>query len=191
MSASLRTVSAQLTPNCRTLMPAPLLNEPRFMRYLETVDGVVDNPRPGMARQVADALKELIAQPDWLPEECQVASDECYKRHLLYADPEGRFTVLALVWQHGQSSPVHGHSAWCAMGVYAGRPSAAAYECKDGQNPVETGVYHCSPGEVDSLEPGSEKPHRIYNDSHAQVITIHTYGRDLVEDPCSINILFE
>lgn len=190
MLASLSTVSAQLSSNCPTLTPAPLVSEPRFVRYLGAVDRVVDAPRAGMAREVANAIKELIAQPDWLPEECCETSEECYKRHLLYADPEGRYTVLALAWLNGQSSPVHGHTAWCAMGVYSGNPSAAAYECNDAGEPVQTGVHHCSPGQVDSLESGAEKPHRIYNDSNDVVITIHTYGRDLVDEPCSINILY-
>ncbi len=190
MSASLNTVAAQLSPNCRALTPAPLVNEPRFVRYIERVDHIVAASEPGMAKKVAEAIRELIAQPDWLPEECCETSDECYKRHLLYADPEGRYTVLALAWLHGQSSPVHGHTAWCAMGVYSGNPTAAAYECNDAGKPVQTGTHHCSPGQVVSLEPGAEQPHRVYNDSNNVVITIHTYGRDLVEEPCSINILF-
>ncbi|MFK8031599.1 MAG: hypothetical protein AB8G18_15290 [Gammaproteobacteria bacterium] len=190
MAASPSTVMAQMRPNCRALTPAPLVNEPRFVRYLETVDSIVETPQIGMARQVSDALKELIAAPDWLPAECCEPSEECYRRHLLYADPEGRYTVLALAWLHGQSSPIHGHTAWCAMGVYSGFPSAAGYTCEDGQNPVQTNVHHCSPGQVDSLEPGADKPHRVFNDSNDLVITIHTYGRDLVDEPCSINILF-
>ncbi len=190
MSASLDTVSAQLSSNCRALTPAPLVNEPRFVRFIEAVDRVVDVPQAGMAKEVAVAIKELIAQSDWLPEECCETSEECYKRHLLYADPEGRYTVLALVWLNGQASPVHGHTAWCAMGVYTGNPSAAAYECNDAGEPVQTGVHHCSPGQVVSLEPGAEQPHRVYNDSSDVVITIHTYGCDLVDEPCSINILF-
>lgn len=191
MSASLRDVTAQLNPNCRALTPAPLLHEPRFMQYIEAVNRIADRPKSGMAQEVAAAIRELISTPDWLPEDCRVGSDECYKRHMLYADPEGRYTVMALVWRPGQASPVHGHTAWCAMGVYSGYPSTASYACNDGKNPVQTGVHHCEPGQVVGLEPGSEEPHRVYNGSDSEVITLHTYGRDLVDEPCSINILFE
>jgi len=190
MSASPSTVSAQLSANCRSLTPLPLINEPRFVRYIEAVDRVVDGCCESMAKEVATALKELIAQPDWLPEECCQTSDDCYKRHLLYADPEGRYTVLALAWLPDQASPVHGHTAWCAMGVYSGNPSVVAFQCNDAGEPVQTGLYQCCPGQVDSLEPGATNPHRVFNGSKDVVITIHTYGRDLVDEPCSINILY-
>src|SRR5436853_5588404 len=61
----------------------------------------------GWAQQVADALA---------PEQKQ-ASESCYTRRVLYGDPAGRFTILALIWGAGQFSPVHAHRTWCAFAV--------------------------------------------------------------------------
>ena len=190
MSASLQSVSTSLSANCRALTPAPLFNEPKFVRYINAVDAIVAEAGEGIAAKVAEQVRELVANPDWLPQECCEPGDECYKRHLLYADPEGRYTVLALVWQHGQGSPVHGHTAWCSVGVYDGELTAAAYCCEQGPEPVQTCLHRCEAGQVDSIEEGSENPHRIFNNSNKIAISIHTYGRDLVDDPCSINILY-
>lgn len=191
MSASLESVSAQFSTNCHRLTPAPLVNDVEFMSYIKAVDALVAEGPEGMAAKVAAQLSDLVKNPGWLPQECCEPGADCYKRHLLYADPEGRYTVLALVWKPGQTSPVHGHTAWCAMGVYEGFPSAAAYHWTDQTEPVESHVHHCKPGQIDSVEPGTESPHRVFNQSNDIAITIHTYGRDLVDEPCSINILFE
>ena len=48
------------------------------------------------------------------------ACPDRYARHVLYADPQGRFTILALVWSGGQFSPVHAHDTWCAYAVHRG-----------------------------------------------------------------------
>ncbi|MEM7083378.1 MAG: cysteine dioxygenase family protein [Pseudomonadota bacterium] len=191
MSASLQTVSASLPPHCRALTPAPLVSEIRFVQYIETVDALLAGGHDSIAKQVADALRTLIREPDWLPDDCCLTSDECYRRHLLYADPLGRYTVMSVAWLPGQASPVHGHSAWCAMGVYAGHPTAEGFSYTEGAEPVRTNVHHCKPGDVDGINPGCERPHRVFNGSDETVLTIHTYGRDLVDEPCSINILFD
>ena len=52
------------------------------------------------AERIKAALKRAVTEPGLLnPEQCLPKSD-CYARHVIYADPAGRFTILALSLIH-------------------------------------------------------------------------------------------
>lgn len=139
--------------------------------------------------RVAREVRRLVRHDGWLPASCCRPGDDTYRRHVLYADPEGRFTVLSVVWRPGQGTPVHGHTAWGAVGVYRGSPSVSNYRLvREGTAELVCDAT-CGPGDVTCVQPGIEYPHRVYNASDDLAITIHTYGRDLVADPGAINIL--
>ena len=162
-----------------------------FKRYIDAITGLVDDNVDELPCRVAQELCELVKQKDWLPEACRGGCSESYCRHVLYADPEGRFTVMAIVWNPGQATPVHGHTAWGAVGVYEGHPSVDVYECNDGKTTRKAAEISCCPGEVSHVLKGTDAPHCVYNASDDVAITIHTYGRDLTIDPCCINIPLE
>ena len=163
--------------------------DPAFEAYLDALDTLVDQDRDDLGEIVAEEVRKLVRCCDWLPEDCCEPGVDSYRRHVLYADPRGRYTVLAVVWRPGQTTPVHGHTAWGAVGVYRGTPSVEAYRCDDGATAELCGEFCCCPGQVSHVSAGVEAPHRIFNDSDDIAITIHTYGRDLTEDPASINIV--
>ena len=182
-------VSAETIRAKRTARPssAPRLTDAAFARYLRALDEMVDQDDAELPRRAAQELSKLVTQDGWLPTDCCRPGEEGYRRHLLYADPLGRYTVLSLVWRPGQATPVHGHTAWGAVGVYRGTPTVENYRMAN-EAPVSTDKLRCHPGDVTHVAPGAEMPHRIFNDSDAIAITIHTYGRDLTLDPTSINI---
>ena len=188
MAASPEHLQFQAHPPRGVINPAFPPDSP-LSDYIDAVTRLVDAGVDKLPAQVANALCGLLKTKDWLPEACCEGCCDNYCRHLLYADPEGRFTVLSLVWHPGQASPVHGHTAWGAVGVYQGTPSVDVYECTDGKTARKTGEVHCCPGEVSCVEAGTDAPHSVYNASDDVAITIHTYGRDLTDDPCCINIL--
>jgi len=129
-----------------------------------------------MAREIRAALREATADGTWLPAERRRASHENYARHLLHGDPEGRFSILALVWDQGQKSPIHGHYCWCAVGVYQGRLTETYYqESPSGGVPVRVGDLKREAGSF-SFDPPSSGIHRIANDSGAPAISLHVYG---------------
>ena len=143
---------------------AECLSEEVFARYLKSLDHLVEADDQ-VPQRVAEEVQKLVVQGHWLPEDCCEPGDECYRRHVLYGDPAGRFTVLAVVWRPGQGTPLHGHTAWGAVGVYRGYPSVATYRYVDGEMPVPTGEYHCKPGDVCHVTPGTAEPHRVFNAS--------------------------
>jgi len=149
---------------------------PQLARLAERVGAAVALARDDMAREVTAALREAIADNAWLPPERRRASHDNYARHLIYGDPEGRFSILSIVWDHGQKSPIHGHFCWCAVGVYQGRLTETYYrESASGSPPVRVGSTRRDAGSL-SFEPASAGIHRIGNESGTPAISLHIYG---------------
>lgn len=129
-----------------------------------------------MASEVKAALRDATASTGWLPPERRRASHEHYARHLIYADPGDRFSILALVWDRGQMSPIHAHHCWCAVGVYRGLLTETYYRAsKGGEPPVETGSARHAVGES-TFDLSGTGIHRIGNFSGVLAISLHVYG---------------
>ena len=149
---------------------------PQLERLASRVGAAVGLPHDAMAGEIKAALHEATARPDWLPPERRRASHENYARHLLYGDPGGRYSILAIVWDHGQMSPIHGHYCWCAVGVYQGLLTESHYhEGTAGGVPVLIGSAHRAAGTL-SFDPPASGIHRIANESGAAAISLHVYG---------------
>ena len=88
----------------------------------------LDAGEPARANHVKQVLLAAVSQRDWLPPDRRTANHQNYARHLLHADPAGRFSVLSIVWSPGQMSPVHGHHTWCAVGVFKGEIEETFFE---------------------------------------------------------------
>ena len=102
---------------------------------------------------------------------------ETYARNLLYADPAGRFSVLALVWREGQITPVHGHWTWCGFSVLQGELTEdhfgwdAVRQCARFERQVT-----CSANSVEVSPAGLTDIHRLGNYSDTTAISLHIYG---------------
>jgi predicted metal-dependent enzyme (double-stranded beta helix superfamily) len=104
---------------------------------------------------------------------------QTYRRHLLYADPLGRYAVAALVWQSGQASPVHGHHTWCAYSVIEGELSETLFAWNHQAHcAVQTRQHPRAPGTVSFVAAGRGAIHRLENASTASspAISVHVYG---------------
>ena len=107
-------------------------------------------------------------------------SSQKYTRHLLHADAEDRFSLLALVWKPGQGTPIHDHPSWGVIGVLRGRMRFTNYapSTEEGQNclvPVETFIGPA--GSVGTVYPPAMDLHRMDNCSSDEVaVTLHAYG---------------
>ena len=161
-----------------------------FVRAVQAL--LPETPADDVPDRVAEALGPVLATEDLLCAELCEPGTATYRKHVLYACPEKHFTLVAIVWQPGQGTDIHGHTAWGAVGVYQGTPNVACYSCEEvaagRHTATETKDIRCQPGDVATVRPGLCDTHRIYNDSDDVVITLHAYGLDLVEDPDAINI---
>jgi predicted metal-dependent enzyme (double-stranded beta helix superfamily) len=115
-------------------------------------------------------------------------SAQTYTRHLLYADPAGMFTVVALRWDPTQGSPVHAHFTWCAYRVLSGVLSESHFEYDRSAEQAylfnrvtrEAGQSVCGHGGMDFI-------HRLHNDSDKTVVSIHVYGIDAARMSTHVN----
>lgn len=148
----------------------------------------------GAAAAAKAALRGYVCNPNLLTAAQKQGDTHSYRRHLLYAAPDGSCTVLALVWLPGQTTPIHGHTAWGAVGVYEGNPFCENYDTtvnSQGAMSLRSKMkLRLHAGDLSSVRPGIDDLHRLGNDTCSRAITIHVYGRDLLAEPDSLNIVF-
>ncbi len=168
---------------------------PLLADFVATLQSVVDRcSGHGMAAAAKAALRGYVCDEKLLAAVHKQGDAATYKRHLLYAAPDGSCSVLAIVWLPGQVTPIHGHTAWGAVGVYEGKPFCENFD--NWQN--EHGAIglrskmklRLQPGDLATVRPGIDDVHRIGNDTQSRAITIHIYGRDLLAEPGKLNIVF-
>ena len=131
-------------------------------------------PEAERHRAVAEVISAFAGRPALLADQEFRCCPERYVRHLLHADAEGGYAVVALVWRPGQMSPVHAHRTWCAFAVHAGILTETLYTPGDPPVPDATRLMH--PG---MLGHGPARPdliHRLANLSCATAVSIHCYG---------------
>lgn len=140
------------------------------------LDRTMAAPLESRHAHVADLLPHFLGRADLLPADaCRPGTDR-YARHLLHADPAGRYALLAIVWAEGQASPIHAHRVWCAFGVHAGTVEERWYAAAGGAAPVETGRRPRRPGEVGAAGPGLASIHRLAHAGTGPAVTLHVYG---------------
>jgi predicted metal-dependent enzyme (double-stranded beta helix superfamily) len=143
-----------------------------------------------LARAAADALPMLLADPDLLSPAQRRPSEDGYTQHVLHADPDGRFSVVALVWGPGQATPPHDHVAWCVVGVYQGEEEETVYRTAAGPagprlTPVVARRHRA--GDIVWLVPEADGDvHRVVNPTSDTAISVHVYGADLARLGSSI-----
>lgn len=149
---------------------------PQLLRLADRIGAAVALAPAAMAQEIQSALGEATAGATWLPPERRRASHVNYARHLLYADPDGRYSILSIVWDPGQMSPVHGHYCWCAVGVYQGELTETYYR-EDAASgvPVRVGSTCRGAGTL-SFEAAAAGIHRLANASGTPAISLHVYG---------------
>ncbi|MXP63982.1 cysteine dioxygenase [Roseomonas sp. M0104] len=127
-------------------------------------------------RRVAAALAGHLLDPGLLAERSCPCRPDRYVRHLLHADPQGGYAVVALAWRPGQMSPVHAHRTWCAFGVHRGILTEGLYRAERGGEPVQCGSALRAPGMVGHGAADPELIHRLANLGSAEALSVHVYG---------------
>jgi predicted metal-dependent enzyme (double-stranded beta helix superfamily) len=120
---------------------------------------------------------------------CEPATDR-YRQHLVHVHPEGRYSVVALVWKPGQATPIHDHRCWCVVGVWRGVERETTYDLHDDSGDPYLhlrDVTTTERGDVSVLVPPDEDVHRVENGGSEIAISIHLYGADIAVLGSSIN----
>ncbi|MGW8380025.1 cysteine dioxygenase family protein [Streptomyces sp. ODS28] len=170
----------------------------RLGRLVEEVREAVDRGlAPDLtAYLVGEKLSPHLGAGDLLtPEQCEPDPDT-YRQHLLHAETDGSFSLVALVWLPGQCTPVHDHVSWCVTGVHTGEeherryrllPAAAAegtarlVATEDVVNPQGAVCGFAPPGDI----------HRVWNGCEETAISLHIYGADISRLGTSVRRIYD
>ncbi|QNE21648.1 cysteine dioxygenase [Kribbella qitaiheensis] len=145
----------------------------------DLIDGVrtaiaVHTDWSATADLVADQLRRNLPTPAVLTAEQRLGSPDKYCSHTLYADPDGSFSIIALVWRPGQLTRIHDHVTWCVFGVIQGTEHEELYD--EDLNLVGRSDNHV--GDVSGFAPPGDI-HRVHNTGDTTAISIHIYGTDV------------
>jgi 3-mercaptopropionate dioxygenase len=134
---------------------------------------------------VKDALIELTKSGALkLDEDCTQPCPDSYGRRLLHNDPDGRYSVVAMIWGKGQGTPIHDHDdKWCVECVYQGDIVVTSYDVsetaeKDRVAVKLQGSEVAKLGSAGALIPPFDY-HVIENKADETAVTIHVYGGEM------------
>jgi predicted metal-dependent enzyme (double-stranded beta helix superfamily) len=138
------------------------------------------------ARLVADQLRRHLPSTDVLTAEQRLGSPDSYGSHTLHVEPDGSFSILAIVWRPGQITRIHDHLTWCVFGVIQGVEREELFDAElnlVGRSDNQT-------GEVSGFAPPGDI-HRVHNTTDGTAISIHIYGTDVTRIGSSVRRYYD
>ncbi|MFC4274078.1 cysteine dioxygenase family protein [Achromobacter aloeverae] len=136
-------------------------------------------PAEHLPRAVCDILRDHLPATGLLSAQQRQGQENRYTRHVLYAHPQGLFTIVALVWRPGQLTPIHGHYTWCAYFILEGEMQEEHFAWDPAaQCARPCGSVERPQGDAAASHAGMDQIHRLRNDSADTAISIHVYGVD-------------
>ena len=132
------------------------------------------------ADRVVSALRGRLPVPAAiLPASLRAGNPDCYQSHLLHAEPDGSFSIAAMVWLPGQETVIHDHVAWCVTGVLQGQEYEEVFALADGGRALTLAARNVNPtGAVSGFAPPGDI-HRVRNTGDGVAISMHVYGADI------------
>jgi predicted metal-dependent enzyme (double-stranded beta helix superfamily) len=162
-------------------------SDPRVRGLISRLDDAVATECvEGRCDKVKSILEEVFRSgEDLLPDHYTAPDPERYARRLLHRDPEGRYSVVVMVWGVGQGTALHDHAGeWCVECVYRGRIKVTSYGLVGSltDRPVRfqrKAEVMAGVGEAGALIPPFEY-HTIANgQDDGPSVTVHVYGHEL------------
>ncbi len=142
------------------------------------------------ADRVAAAIRASPPSPADLLTPGQLAGDPAgYQTNLVHAEPDGSFSIVAMVWLPGQLTPIHDHLTWCVTAVLRGEEYEEVYALRGdhlevltrNQNPPGTVIGYAPPGDI----------HQVRNRGGHVAVSMHVYGTDITRLGSSIRRVYE
>jgi predicted metal-dependent enzyme (double-stranded beta helix superfamily) len=145
------------------------------------VEQIVDELRTGLCELIRSGSVQL-------PQEFRHACADHYARRLVHRDDVRGYSVVAMTWGPGQSTPLHDHGGmWCVEGVWDGSIDVQQFELVEHHDDrfrfEKRNSFQAGTGSAGCLIPPHEY-HRISNPARETAISIHIYGGDM--NRCSV-----
>lgn len=159
---------------------------------IAAVDAALADPSLPTDRARAEAMHAamaaLLTSDDPIPPSGRESLDGEAVGNLLYADPDGRFHVLAVVFPEGTSSGVHHHGCWGVIGYLQGGDEETRYACSrddGGSADLEEASRHVwHQGDITYLLPEEgEGWHRVRNPGPGDGVSVHILCKTPADHP--------
>ena len=145
----------------------------------------------GTAQLVAEQLRRHLPTPEVLTAEQRLGSADRYQSHTLHVEPDGSFSIIALVWRPGQLTRIHDHVTWCVFGVIQGDEHEELFTLDEtGTYLLGAGSATNTTGEVAGFAPPGDI-HRVRNAGPQTAISIHVYGTDVTRSGSSVRRYYD
>jgi 3-mercaptopropionate dioxygenase len=143
------------------------------------------------AELVAGQLRSHLPEPDVLTAAEREGDPAGYQCHVLHAEPDGSFSVIALVWRPGQATPIHDHVTWCVFGVLQGVEYEELFAlAPGGSHLLDVGRNAGRPGDVSGFAPPGDI-HRVRNIGATVAVSLHIYGADITRLGTSVRRCYD
>ena len=133
------------------------------------------------AQLVADQLRAHLPSTQVLTPEQRAGSADHAVGHTLHVEPDGSFSITAVVWRPGQFTRIHDHTTWCVFGVIQGVEHEDVYDADLNLIGSSDGML----GDVNGFAPPGDI-HRVHNTGDEVAISIHIYGTDVTRVGSSV-----
>ena len=128
---------------------------------------------------VADALQKRLPPPTFLTAAEREGSADRPAGHRLHVEPDGSFSLLAIVWRHDQWTRIHDHVTWCVFAGVQGEIVEDLFQLDvTSEALIPAGRRGCPAGAIRCDVPPGDI-HRLGNRHSAPAITLHVYGTDV------------
>ena len=138
------------------------------------------------AQLVADRLRTQLPGPEILTPEQRLGTPDRAASHTLHVEPDGSFSIIAVIWRPGQVTRIHDHTSWCVFGVIQGIEHEELYDAD--LNLI--GHNEGRVGDVNGFAPPGDL-HRVHNTSDEVTITLHVYGTDVTRVGSSVRRYYD
>jgi predicted metal-dependent enzyme (double-stranded beta helix superfamily) len=167
------------------------IQPPPATELSELLDGIraavaADASWADTAQLVAEQLRRHLPTPDVLTAEQRLGSPDTYRSHTLHVEPDGAFSIIALVWRPGQVTRIHDHLTWCVFGVIQGIEHEELFDAD--LKPIGRSDNHV--GDVSGFAPPGDI-HRVHNTADTTAISIHIYGTDVTRTGSSVRRYYD
>src|SRR3954471_18182221 len=123
---------------------------------------------------VAEQLRAHLPTTDVLTPEQREGHPDHPASHTLYVEPDGSFSINAVVWRPGHITGIHDHTTWCVFGVIQGIEHEELFDADCNL----LGSSDNLTGDVSGFAPPGDI-HRVHNTTGETAISIHIYGTDV------------
>lgn len=168
-----------------TTQTPPVSQLPRLVAGVRTAVGTHAG-WSDTAQLVAAQLRRHLPTPDLLSAEQRLGSPDGYRSHTLHVEPDGSFSIIALVWRPGQLTRIHDHMTWCAFAVIQGVEREDLFDAD--LNVIGRSDNHV--GDVSGFAPPGDI-HRVHNTADTTAISIHIYGTDVTRIGSSVRRYYD